>query len=689
MQRIYKFLIIILAGLCAGMPLLSQPVMNWQSGVIESLVESIGSQDGESADYETLLRDFENLQRNPIDLNTADKEELQKLPFLTDFQISSLLSYRKEKGALLSIYELNMVYGYTDEVIRMMLPFVITGTEIRNDFELNRILRYNKHEIILRTERILEKSRGYDPERAEGSSSLYAGNPWLYYMRYGFESSSHVKAGLTAEKDPGEDFFKGDNRQGFDFNSGYLMMTGLGPIKTLLAGDFRLQFGQGLTLWNGSAPGKSSLSMNIVKRQDAIRAFTATDENDLFRGIAASAGFGKIVITLFGSSKNRDANITDTLPSGMVCFSSLQTSGYHRTASENRDEKSVRETAVGGNLHFRNNWLKAGTTLVQYRFDKCWQKGEELKDVYDFQGTTLMNWGIDYTATLNKIQLFGETSHGSRGWATLNGALFNVNKYISFSMLYRNFQPGYFSLHSEAFSEGSSDSNEEAFYAGTEIHPFRKWKISAYADFYRFPWLRYRLNAPSDGSDYLIQMDYSAGKRTDMFLRLKIENDPLNETLPSYPLPTVTIQKHTNLRYHVSWSLSKKLTLQNRIEMAWVSSGQENSDRGLMIYQNAEYIPAKIPLGLYFRFAWFNTDSYDSRIYAYEQDLTSGFSFSPLYSRGYRTYFMIRYNINSSLSCRIRFSQTYYADKTSVGTGLDMINAPTRSEFKLQLSARF
>ena len=252
---------------------------------------------GESADYETLLHELENLQRHPIDLNAAERADLQKLLFLTDFQISSLLAYRKEHGNLLSIYELGMVYGFTDEVIKMMLPFVFAGNEEDMDFRLKPVIKRGHHEIILRTQRVLEQTAGYKTSDTVTGSSKYPGNPWLYYGRYGFESADHIKAGITLEKDPGEDFFGGSNKQGFDFNSAYLMVTNAGPVKTVLVGDYRLQFGQGLTLWNGTAPGKSSLPLNIVKRQDAIKAFTSTDENDLFRGLAASAGWGRFFFT--------------------------------------------------------------------------------------------------------------------------------------------------------------------------------------------------------------------------------------------------------------------------------------------------------------------------------------------------------------------------------------------------------
>jgi hypothetical protein len=684
-----RFLLPVAAGVLIVSSVSAQPVSTLQPGLVETLFESVESVHGESADYETLLHDLENLQRTPLNLNTAGKEDLELLPFLTDFQITSLLTYRQEHGNLLTIYELRVVYGYSDEVIRMMLPFVTVGTEAAENFSLDQPLRRGSHEITLRTQHILERAAGYKPADSLSARTPYPGSPWLYYAQYGFQSSHHLRAGITVEKDPGEEFFRGTNPKGFDFYSGYVMVNDAGPFKSLLAGDYRLQFGQGLTLWNGSAPGKSSLAMNIVKRQDGIKAFTSSDENDLFRGVASTAGFGKFIVTVFCSSKRRDANITDTLKSGQVCFSSFQETGYHRTLAETSDEKSVRENALGGNLHYHNNWLKAGFTMVHYTLDKYKEKGNELKDLYGFEGTSLLNWGIDYTATLDRIQLFGELSEGNRRWATLHGALFNLNKYASLSVLYRNYQPGFFSMHGSAFSENSSDNNEEAFYAGTIIHPFPHWQISAYADFYHFPWLRYRVNAPSSGSDYLVQVDYAAGRKTDMFIRLHYEDNPENDNTAAPLITGVTSVRRTGVRAHISWSPGSRLKFQDRVETVWVNTVQTHADKGILLYQDIEYGLAALPLTLNFRFAWFSTNSYNSRLYAYEQDLSSGFSFSPLYSTGYRTYLMIRYNINSSLSCRFRLSQINYSGKDFIGSSLDMLEGSTRTEIKLQLAARF
>jgi len=665
-----------------------------QSGIpgqiMETLVESVESSGDVSTDYESVLSELAQFQKVPLNINTAGREDLQKLPFLTDFQISSLLAYRSLNGNLLSIYELAMVYGYTGEVIRLMLPFVtVAPGDKAVDFRPEEILRAGHHEINLRMQRILQKAEGYRKYDSIAGTTKYPGNPWVYYARYGYTSGNRVSAGITLEKDHGEEFFRGTNPHGFDFYSGYVMISNTGPVKTLLAGDYRLHFGQGLTLWNGLATGKSSLTLNIVKHQDAIRPFTSTDENDYFRGLAASGTIGKFILTGFYSLTGQDANITDTLESGEICFSSFQESGYHRTPAETADENSLHKTAAGGNIGFRNNWLKLGTTLVYYHLDKYLQAGDDPKDLYDFHGTALLNWGTDYLITLDRIQLFGEASYGNRYWATLNGALLNAGKYASFSLLYRYFPAGYYSMHSGAFSEASSNSNEEGLYAGTVIHPRKNWKISAYADFYRFPWLKYQVSAPSGGNDYLLQVDYSPDSKVAMFLRLRIEREPENERIDSLPLPVVGDVIRSGLRYHISWRINTKFEIQNRIEFTGVEAANGRYNNGIMIYQDAAYKPVRLPLVLHFRIAWFNTGSYESRIYAYEQDLISGFSFSPMYDVGYRTYLMARYDIHDRASIRVRFAQTCYSNKTSFGTGLDEISSSSRSEVKLQLSLRF
>jgi hypothetical protein len=684
---IIRCLLLMLAGL-VFVPFASAQLINTRTDKLnESLLESIINDDVSSDEQETILKELEYIRDHPFDLNQVKREDLEKLPFLTGFQIGSFLEYRATKGNLISIYELKTIHGFTEQVIETLLPFVTISASLPDEpLSLKQIAGKADHSAVLRVQRVLEKSAGYSKYDSVTGDMHYPGNPWLINGHYELKMTDHFRAGITVEKDPGEDIFKSSNRHGFDFNSGFLMIENAGKLKSLIVGDYRLAFGQGLTLWSGASAGKSSITLNTAKRQDTPKAFTSNDENNYFRGIAGSTTLNNVTLSVFFSVKNRDANISDTIDD-RIFFTAFQESGYHRTKAEISDEKSVRETVFGGNLNYRNNFMKIGTTLVSYTFDKHLVAGDDPEDKYDFSGNHVLNAGIDYALTWKKMQAFGELSHGNASFATLHGVLMHVNKYASFSLLYRNFGPGYYAPNSSAFSERADDSNEEGFYAGIVIHPLAKVTLSAYADFYRFPWLKYNTSAPSSGTDYFAQADYAPGK-ISMFLRFKFGTDPEDETDELSALPVLTEVRSTGIRYHLAYSLGSSVVMQNRIEM--VRSNPELSAplNGFMFYHDISWRLPKLPLEFDLRTAYFNTDGYAARIYAYEQDLTAGYSFSPLYDEGLRMVLMAVYSIKKYYTIGIRYSRSQYFNKDELGSGTDAIHSASKNDLKLRISIR-
>lgn len=657
--------------------------------LMETLAESFEGDPVTNMDYESVLADLEFLYEHPLNLNTALVSDLQRLPFLTDFQIQSLMQYREEHGALLSLYELQVIHGYDSKTITNMMPYVMLDESERTAMPaVGSHLKYIHGEVTISSQRTLEKASGYglaeDPAVAP-----YPGDPWRYYGKVALRSGDRISAGMTMEKDPGEQFLAGSNRHGFDYYSAHLMVQQVGPFKTIIAGDYRLQFGQGLTLWSGFSSGKSSLPLNVIKRQEVLRPYTSVEENNFFRGIAFSCVLGKFTVSGFFSSKNRDVNVTDTLESGALTFSSFLSSGYHRTADEIRDEKALRENALGSNITFRTKTTKVGITLASYAFDGNLEKSEKPYEAYDFYGGSLTNAGVDYAVTLNRIQFGGEVSYGNHSFATIHSAIFQAGKYGSLALVYRNYPASYFSLHSSAFSESSENSNEKGIYLGTELHPAAHWNISAYADFYHFPWLRYRVNAPSSGSDYLLNIGYNPNSSLEMFLRFRYEHDQVNRTSDSLPVDELVFADYFGIRYHLSYHCNDALLFRTRLEYVGVSNDAGQMDKGFMCYQDIQWHLRKVPLILYFRYAWFDTDNYGARIYAYEQQTLPSFTSVALYDEGYRTYIMLRYNVAEWLSCWMRMARTSYAEKLSIGSGNDEILSGSKHEIKLQLLIRF
>ncbi len=686
-----RILLLCIAGIVIRNPASAQPLIEKHADIAEALAESIEGNEDAQTDYESLLEDLEYLHENPMNLNTATFSDLQKLPFLTDFQIRSLLDYRNENGVLLSLYELQLVHGFAEETISKMLPYVTVAKPVQSIMPhgFRNVLKYGKGEITLSARRTIEKPSGYIIIDSCSGTTVYPGDPWHYYAKAGFHYGNQIDFGATMEKDPGESFCNRSNRNGFDFYSAHLMVGDMGFLKTIVVGDFRLQFGQGLTLWNGYAPGKSSLPLNVVKRYGAIRKYTSTEENNFFRGIAASLGSGRFMLTGFYSSKRNDANITDTLESGMPVFSSFQYSGYHRTRSEIADEKSVQVKSFGSNFTYRGDNLKIGLTFINYRFDSYLQQSDEPYKAFEFSGSSLVNTGLDYILTLRNIQLAGEVSYGQRAFATLHTAVIDASKYASVALLFRYFPPSYYAMYSAAFSEGSGDNNENGLYLGAVIHPLPHWTLSAYADFYRFPWLRYHVNAPSFGKDYLAMVSYQPDKNMDMSLRFRSESKQINSSSNEHNIEDLVWRDYLGLRYHFTYRYNNALQLQMRMEYVSVKTDEKTPERGLMLYQNVVFRFRKIPAVLYFRYAWFETDNYSSRIYMYEQQTLPSFTSTSLYDEGYRTYIMMRYNFADRISCWIRMARTSYSEKTTIGSGYDQILSSTRHEIKFQVVIRF
>ncbi|MEO7767667.1 MAG: hypothetical protein ABIS01_09585, partial [Ferruginibacter sp.] len=86
-----------------------------------------------------------------------------------------------------------------------------------------------------------------------------------------------------------------------------------------------------------------------------------------------------------------------------------------------------------------------------------------------------------------------------------------------------------------------------------------------------------------------------------------------------------------------------------------------------------------------FRVQYFATGGYDSRIYAYENDVLYSFTIPVFYDKGYRYYINLSYELNKQLTVWFRWAQTVYDRRTAIGTGLDEINGNKRTEMKMQV----
>ncbi|MDB5205109.1 MAG: helix-hairpin-helix protein [Flavisolibacter sp.] len=642
-------------------------------------LENLGD---ETLEDDALLMQLAFYHMHPVNLNTATAEDLQPLRFLTDLQIATLIRYRSVFGKLLDIYELQAVPGFDLLTIKKLQPYVFVGVAVTaKESLLSRFSGGNQY-ALFRLSRVLEKAKGYNTSL----NSYYPGDRNHLLFRYRYQYKTSLYYGVVADKDAGEQFFKGAQKAGFDFYSIHFFARNLGMIKALALGDYVINLGQGLTQWQSLGFGKSVEAMNIKRQSAVLLPYRSAGEFTFNRGAAATIRFNKFEATGFISYKKFSGNLaTDSVDR----FTSFGTSGYYRTENEVADRYKLSDLSFGGNLSYQNGYLKIGANAVMHQFSRPMQKSNEPYNYFAYTGKQAFNASIDYSYTYNNMHLFGEAAVDKNlATAFVQGALISLDPKVDVSILYRNISPKYSSLFGNAFTESTLPTNERGLYAGILIRPVYRWQLSAYADFYEAPFLKYRVNAASRGCDYLIQLSYLPNKKSEIYLRYRAENKPVNETGTRIAINFPVEKLRQNLRLHYVTQVNAAISLVGRTEIIWFDKKGREAEEGFLTYIETSYrAPYKIKGNI--RLQYFETGGYNSRIYAYESDVLYSFSIPAFFDKGFRYYFMISYDLTKRLSLWLRIAQTLYRGKEVIGSGLDEIQGARRTEIKFQATYSF
>jgi len=659
--------------------------------LLEDFLQSSGA---ESGDFD-LNGQFDLLaafQKRPLNINRCDEADLRELGLLNDIQINNLMQYRNVAGPFLALYELQVIPGFDLPLIRRILPYLSTGGDL-DDFQasLLEMISDGRNEAQLRWSRVLEEQAGYaQPESAQS----YLGDPNQLFLRWRHTYYNRLSLGITAEKDRGEAFFKGNNSKGFDFYSAHFFLNNYRKkLKSLALGDFNASFGQGLILFSGFSTGKSAYSTLVKRNARNLRPYASANEANYLRGAGITYALNSnLDLTAFFSSRLRDGNLTglDTLDEEVANFSSFIDAGFHRTAREIEDKNSVRQNLSGLSLQYQNRGYRLGLNSVYHRFDKALILTPQPYNRFFFQGQSLFNTSLDYSARWGNVNAFGETAWSDNGAvASINGLLMTLDRRVDAALVYRHYPRNYQALGASAFGETDGGRNEEGLYMGLELRPRTGWTVNAYYDVWRHPWLRFQADAPSRGTEWRLRLTYEKRRRMRAFVELRQENKEENafENAGAYNFLTPT--RLVQLRTYVSNQVSKALELRTRADWGYWDDGVGPQEFGFAVVQDVMVHPIGFPLSFSTRFALFDTDSYNVRFYYYENDLLNTFSIPPYYNRGSRFYLNLRYRPVSALTIEARFAQTFWSNQTEIGTGLEAINGQVRTQVSAQVKYVF
>ena len=626
----------------------------------------------EEQHWEDLYETLADLAQHPININNVTTEQLRRIPFLTDSEIEDIEEYLYRYGPFTSLGELAMIPSISYLKRKLLTFFLVPGASLKHSDKLKTkdILRYGKHQILL--------SGKIPLYEREGDRKGYMGYPYKHQSRYQFQYSDHIKAGLVGAQDAGEPFFAGKNRLGYDHYASYLQINKIGPMLSLIIGNYKVNIGSGLVINNGMSFGKSTLLSGLDIHRSAIRPHASSSAAGYLQGTAITLQLSsQTSLDVFLSSQHRDA----TLDKQSKEIHTILSSGYHRTQTEMSKKGNIKEQVAGvhGVCHYSHGYI--GLAGLYTRLSKPFLRDtNNIYRRYYPQGKQFFHVTAEYQYLNRRFAMTGETAVSQTGaMATLNKINCSLSHSCDITMLQRFYGKKYNALLSNAFSESGRVQNESGVYIGLQYHPSRQVSISYYTDYAYFPWPRYQVSAASHTWDHQLSANYSCGNWSfQMRYRVKQkekddENHELKEVYEQKGRVCALYQQH-------SWSN------QTNIQISHV---KDNDTHEGFLISNHTLIQPCSRWRLFLQFTYFHTDDYQSRLYQYEQGPLYGSSFIMCAGRGIRYSVLLRYEPSKRWMICAKHGTTNYFDRDTIGSGYQLIHHSSVTDLEVQLRIKW
>lgn len=635
---------------------------------IEESLENVLEETTDESDNNFLYDEYENLTRHPINLNTCTVEELLQIPILDLPDAALIIEHRKKFGMFISSSELFSVENLNSEKVQKLLPFVFAEQssfkeELRNIPSVSFLHDLNFE---YRT-RIISDLQ----PRAGFLDNNYQGNKIKFYNRGIFEFDNTYQLSFLTEKDAGEKSLT-------DFTSFSLSAKNLGDFSSLVVGDYIVEFGHGLALWSPYASSKSADIGFVTRQRDKnIIPYKSTDENNFFRGAAVQYDLYPFKFSLYASNNYFDASI-DSIRN---VISSMPIDGYHRTETEYKKKNTAKEQFLGGRIDYAiSNSLQVSGLFYSSTYSLPIETSSSTTSP---KGKTFSHSSIAYSYMQNSFIASGEFSYNGISVAQLHSLQKTFSRNFSYVFSVRSYPRNYYSFHGRAFAENPYDlQNEIGLYNGILLST-SFGKINFYFDQFIFPAGTSSTPLSSKGNEVLLSFSSRIAKNIETTFRYK--NEKKDVVITGQEVKEFTERFRQQFRFEALFSVSPKLQLKNRIEFNSYSL-KKNSfhEKGWLFFQDVKY-KMQQNISLYGRIIFFKTDSFNSAIYEFENDIPGVMSNLAMYGEGFRWYFLVKVKLINRLAVSFKYSETTKPKEKTLSTGTSEIFTNMDNNFHLQL----
>ncbi len=549
------------------------------------------------------------LSKNKINLNTATKEDLDGMMFLSDLQVENILYYRYVAKKFETIYELQLVEGLPNHVTQFMLPFV-TVEAVEDSTNWKRELRYINQRLSLSS---LYK-HGKDMEDIEEGSI-----PVKAQLRYRIDVGKVITAGMTADHDAYEQFY-GNGAQGFDHYKLYAEIRPKGVcVKSAVVGSFRASYGQGLLVGGMSYGTPCDELQRSTTHARGVRHYGGSDEYNYMNGAGVNMQWGKWKLSGFYSYRRHDIDTTGGT------FSGIDESGYH-VGEEGRIKRGTLPFhAIGTHASYiGKRWEVGMTTMYNYHKIRR-ERPDEPYYKYKFEGKNQYGMAVDYRWRYRQLSMWGETAiNQDGGVGTVNTVSVSPSYGTSVFVNYRYYSPRYDMYYANPYSSSSGGGNEHGGTLGFSHRLRGGWTMDGYVDVWERPWVDYASKRPTLNGSVRIDARYNNWEKMTAQVYVKYQYNDL----------VGSGGKLVKAKGRFTWGLDK---------LSFTTGGMcayniESRKFSYVLLEEVKLELLKKKLSLVGMFAVFSAEDWDDRLYWYERNLPyAGFS-EAYYGRGARWY---------------------------------------------------
>ncbi len=620
MRKVF-FIIILLK-----ISVLSQTVSGLKLDEIINYFVRLSSEEEESSQ---LYDYFENIHEHPIDLNSADYSELSRLPILDYYSIGKIIEYRKRRKKFNSVEELYQC-GIRKEVAEMVIPFVTVESKSAN-------VKVNYGSIKTRSYGIANYPLVNEPD--------FLGNEYKVNNRVKYNYHNMIYVNALTDKDAGEKSLA-------DFYSYNLYYRGKGIVRKIILGSYIVEFGQGLAIWGPYSFSKSADAVgSVVKNPHGVTPYSSSGENRFLYGAAAEFAWNNFTLTSFYSSRKSSA-VVDSLG-----FTALNMSGLFRTQKELRGKDNLKINTVGAIAGYRNSGKNFQVKFLYLR--NSFSLPFYSKLFPDKFTRDEISFGGFFKYRLKLIQITGEISFTNGAAAQNYSAQIFVSRNVNVITGARYYHADYFSLFSNGFGERKNTNNELGIYNGIRITT-HSGKLNFYYDFNKTLFRTSTEPFPVKRNDFLI--DYYSPRFLSSRIRLRYHREEKEHylALENYATKSLTQIVTEKFRFALYYRLGSTLRLSSEMNVSSFKD-VEKRETGYAITEEIRSEPFN-NLIVYGRIAYFDTPSFDSRIYLYENDINGVFNMGMLYGKGVSEYLLIKYEIFHSVYVSAKYSEVHKVD---------------------------